>query len=226
MPTGIGPIEVIQGERQGGRPTTRCRAQITENKGKKYNKAAFRLILVNMSAKGAHKQKLKFHNIRCKHLTLQRLNAIIGILTDHTVNASNSPSSGEAAALQPPPSGAQPISSSREVPPPIAWPPTPPEPCTRSTCPNGHVWIPIVQLVPCPACRAPLVAMKMINCPVCNEPTRNLRLRVDHLAPQGGIAPACIGGHSFAEIAFLEHMHTHAAHEQAHHVEREMPQKL
>lgn len=98
--------------------------------------------------------------------------------------------------------------------------------CSTSECPNGHKWMPLLQIGQCPGCKAPLLALKMVNCPICNEPVAKLMLRVEHL-PQGGTITALCAGHAtLNDVTIVELLHQHAQQEQEQHVEREMPQKV
>src|SRR5579871_3925694 len=108
---------------------------------------------------------------------------------------------------------------------PIQFPESAPlEPCTFLECPKGHRWTPQLHLAKCGygtpqgwnGCGSPMLAIRMLNCPTCNEPTKKLRLRVDHTGPAPYPVPLCIPGSSTGtEVIVVEIEFGHAAQTEA-----------
>lgn len=61
-----------------------------------------------------------------------------------------------------------------------------------------------------------MLAVKMVNCPVCNEPTKRMKLRVDHTGPVPYPIPLCIPGSvTGQEVVTVEINFEHAAQTEA-----------
>lgn len=97
--------------------------------------------------------------------------------------------------------------------------------CSFMTCCAGHKWEPTLQLVPCPGCKSPMLAIKTTNCPYCNEPGTELTLRADHLPVKSKITPICKGSATLAESFPLHIQLRFAQLEEANHKEREVISK-
>lgn len=98
--------------------------------------------------------------------------------------------------------------------------------CSNLSCSNGHTWPIEVQVTQCPGCKSPILAIKMVNCPQCNEPSDKMSLRADHLSRGQAITAICHGSASLADTHKLVVKLDHAAHEQANHKIRALPDKL
>lgn len=71
-----------------------------------------------------------------------------------------------------------------------AAPPTPSSACSRWTCTAGHIYEAVLQIVDCPSCKSPFIAVKLHNCPYCNEPPQQLITKMV-LAPSNTLTPPC-----------------------------------
>lgn len=74
----------------------------------------------------------------------------------------------------------------------LAWAaaPTSFSSCSKWTCLAGHKYPVSLQIVECPACKTPFIAVKLHNCPYCNEPPAQLSTTIV-LAPSQTLTPPC-----------------------------------